>query len=99
LGGPNLFKIFRRAEIGISPAPTDQFFDNDLIDVFAVALLIRAIVAFIAIGGIAFVGFKAEALQLFDELVAAAFDRAFGIGILETEKEDAMALLGDGIAN
>jgi hypothetical protein len=37
--------------------------------------------------------------ELIDQLIAAAFDRAFGIGVLKTEKENAMTFFGDRIAN
>ena len=60
---------------------------------------IGAIVAAIAFGIEAFVGVDAEMGKLVDQVAFAAFDRTLGIGILETEEIDTLALLRRHIGN
>ena len=99
LGFADLVEVLRGAEVRIGASAADEFLDDGAVDHAALRLLIGAVFALIAFGEIPLVGVDAKGMELIDEQIARAFDRALGVGVLQTEEIDAARLLRDGIGD
>ncbi len=93
-----LREIFACGKIRISKASFDETFDDDAVNIRSHALLIWAVIAFIAIDEISFVSNNAEFGELLDEFSGASSNGALSVGILKPEHINATAIFGNGIS-